>query len=207
MIYLMRSPFPGMDPYLEAWTGDVHASFMVYTSDALQPQLPYDLIARIDDDDEDLQGNDTPNRYVKIIDASREESLISVIDFIRPFRPRVGRRKVATLPSASLVEIDLYATGLSSEIGAASRYAASVTRAGEKSAEHYIFGLLSRLSVVRIPLRAGDKDAVLDLQALVDLAYRNGGYDDTDYRKPPLPPLAADDEAWADELLKTAGKR
>lgn len=203
----MRSPFPGMDPYLEAWTGDVHASFMVYTSDALQPQLPRDLIARIDFDDEDLLRGETPNRFVKIIDASREESLVSIIDYVRPVRPRVGRRKVAASPSVSLVEIDLYAAGLAPELGATSRYAACVMRAAARNAEHHFFDLRGRLPAIRIPLRAGDEDAVLDLQALVDMSYRNGYYADTDYKKPPVPPLSPDDEAWAHELLKAAGKR
>src|SRR6185503_4565345 len=36
----MPSPFPGMDPYLEAHWRDVHASLIIYARDALQPALP-----------------------------------------------------------------------------------------------------------------------------------------------------------------------
>jgi hypothetical protein len=45
----MPSPFPGMDPYLEAHWRDVHASLVVYASDALQGLLPGWLRARIDE--------------------------------------------------------------------------------------------------------------------------------------------------------------
>src|SRR5436309_1976850 len=34
----MRSPFPGMDPYLESRWSDVHASFIHFTKAVLQPQ-------------------------------------------------------------------------------------------------------------------------------------------------------------------------
>jgi hypothetical protein len=42
----MPSPFPGMDPYLEASWGDVHLSLVSGIRDALQSQLPPDLRAR-----------------------------------------------------------------------------------------------------------------------------------------------------------------
>jgi hypothetical protein len=45
----MTSPFPGMDPYLESHWGDVHARFVTYTGDQLQPQLPRDLRARLEE--------------------------------------------------------------------------------------------------------------------------------------------------------------
>jgi len=45
----MKSPFPGMDPYLERYWGDVHARLIIYTSDALRPGLPADLIARAEE--------------------------------------------------------------------------------------------------------------------------------------------------------------
>ena len=46
---IIRSPFPGMDPYLEAHWGDVHARLITYSSDALQEQLPADLRARCEE--------------------------------------------------------------------------------------------------------------------------------------------------------------
>src|SRR5579871_4101971 len=45
----MASPFPGMDPYLEQHWGDVHQSFIIYARDQLQPRLPKDLRARVEE--------------------------------------------------------------------------------------------------------------------------------------------------------------
>ena len=45
----MNSPFPGMDPFLELHWGDVHSRLITYLSDALQPHLPDDLRARIEE--------------------------------------------------------------------------------------------------------------------------------------------------------------
>ena len=39
----MKSPFPGMDPYLEQSWRDVHAALIIYSRDQLQSQLPEDL--------------------------------------------------------------------------------------------------------------------------------------------------------------------
>jgi hypothetical protein len=45
----MPSPFPGMDPYLEAHWRDIHPGLVVYASDALQGLLPVSLRARVDE--------------------------------------------------------------------------------------------------------------------------------------------------------------
>lgn len=45
----MPSPFPGMDPYLEAHWRDVHAGLVIYAHDALQGSLPRGLRARVEE--------------------------------------------------------------------------------------------------------------------------------------------------------------
>src|SRR5262249_31630353 len=45
----MPSPFPGMDPYLEAHWRDVHAGLIIYARDALQGVLPRSLRARVEE--------------------------------------------------------------------------------------------------------------------------------------------------------------
>lgn len=45
----MPSPFPGMDPYLEAHWGDVHTRLILYAADQLQRVLPQDLRARVEE--------------------------------------------------------------------------------------------------------------------------------------------------------------
>src|SRR5207245_4553860 len=46
---LMPSPFPGMDPYLEAHWRDIHAGLIIYTRGALQGVLPGSLRARVEE--------------------------------------------------------------------------------------------------------------------------------------------------------------
>jgi len=45
----MKSPFPGVDPYLEQYWGDIHTSLMVYIRDQISDQLPRDLQARVEE--------------------------------------------------------------------------------------------------------------------------------------------------------------
>jgi len=45
----MKSPFPGMDPYLERLWGDMQHRLITYTCELIQAQLPEPLVARTDD--------------------------------------------------------------------------------------------------------------------------------------------------------------
>lgn len=68
-------------------------------------------------------------------------------------------------------------------------------------------GWQQRLPKIPIPLRVGDTDAVLDLQAALDLSYERGRYAyliDYEYSPRFLP---AEIEAWADVLLREKGLR
>jgi len=44
----MKSPFPGMDPFLERHWDDVHTRFCVYVCDAIDEGLPRELRARVE---------------------------------------------------------------------------------------------------------------------------------------------------------------
>jgi hypothetical protein len=46
---IMRSPFPGMDPYLERFWDDVHATMISRARAAIQKHLPADLVARVEE--------------------------------------------------------------------------------------------------------------------------------------------------------------
>ena len=64
----MRSPFPGMDPYLEIHWRDVHTALMIYARDAIQDQLPGDLVARVEEsvsiDSEEASRTVSPDVWV-----------------------------------------------------------------------------------------------------------------------------------------------
>jgi hypothetical protein len=87
-------------------------------------------------------------------------------------------------------------------------YQARVWRAA-RPATLAVYGirLQERLPVIPIPLRPTDREVALDLQAVLDQCYRNGGYDDVDYRTEPDLPLSGDDQTWTDAMLREQGKR
>lgn len=117
----------------------------------------------------------------------------------------------------SLVEVDLLRSGqwpfafprtsVPRSHGEPYRACIHRARAGPEYAV-YRLPLTQRLPKLPIPLRAGDDDAVLDLQAIVDETYRKGGFEAlVNYAADADPPLTGEAAAWADELLRAAGKR
>jgi hypothetical protein len=81
---------------------------------------------------------------------------------------------------------------------------------GGREAEYEVWprSVRDRLPRVRIPLTNGLPDLILDLQAAFDRAWDAGPYRRrVDYRAEPDPPLAGDDAAWADVLLREKGVR
>ncbi len=263
----MKSPFPGMDPYLEAHWLDVHPRLIVGASNRIQDQLGEGLVARIEErlivedpwsgssrrigpdvrvvehgrGDSSVEpaggvavaepivlGTETEpfaQRFVEIIDLSTGGRVVTVIEFVSPTNksPGDGLEKYAQKQSecrnagVNLVEIDLTRAGRRQLLahrwcGARlydSDYQASIWRAADgHRVELYPIRLSDRLPGLGIPLRPSDRDAALDLQMLVDEVYAASRYDrTTDYRSPPDPPLSDEEAAWADSLLKSAGKR
>ena len=49
MAKVSKSPFPGMDPYLERHWRDVHTALITYTRDQLMEYLPSNLLARMEE--------------------------------------------------------------------------------------------------------------------------------------------------------------
>jgi hypothetical protein len=65
-----------------------------------------------------------------------------------------------------------------------------------------------RLPRVRVPLLHPNPDVVLDLGAAFNAVYDLGRFDRRiNYRNEPNPPLSESDAAWADALLREAGRR
>lgn len=157
--------------------------------------------------------------YLQIIDVKARGRVVTGIEVLSPSNkvPGKGRdeylKKQQEYWAANVhsVEIDLVREGgragrmTDEELPPAARtaYQAAVTRMSAYPLyEVYPLRLRERLPAIRIPLREGDDDVTLDLQALVDQAYRNAGYDATDYTGECSPPLNRDDAAWADALLR-----
>ena len=93
-----KSPFPGMDPWLEDHWGDVHARLTTYTSDFLQPGLPSGLRARIEEyvtiEAKD-EGCYPRHRLVPDVSITERPS----------FHERDEQTAVATLPEVEAIEL------------------------------------------------------------------------------------------------------
>jgi hypothetical protein len=164
--------------------------------------------------------------FIEIIDVGSGRRVVTVIEVLSLANKLLGegqelyRRKQRELREGqvNLVEIDLLRAGDrilavgASRIPASHRtlYQVCVYRAVAPLPcyEIYRVPLRERLPVIRLPLRSTDPDIPLDLQAVIDQCYRNGGYDeDIDYSVAPDPPLEVEDDRWADTLLREAGRR
>jgi hypothetical protein len=164
-------------------------------------------------------------RFVNIIDPSTGGRVVTSVELLSPTNKLPGdgreqyllKQRECAAAGVSLVEVDLVRKGLwtvavprgllSPDLGNDS--VTCVRRSWMPLRyEVYRMPLRDRLPAIRVPLRGGDADVVLDLQALLDRSYRSAGYGRTiNYRSDPIPPLDADDAAWADALLRDAGRR
>lgn len=167
--------------------------------------------------------DETVESYIEIREGDGGR-VVTVIEFLSPSNKAGGegtesylRKQRQLLASkSSLVEIDLVRAGrrvlafprfhLPQECQG--KYLACIRRRWQPGVrELYSFSLRQRLPALAIPLRSHEPPLPLDLQAIVDQAYRNGRYDRLNYRAEPQPPLPEEDARWADELLKAGGWR
>jgi hypothetical protein len=261
----MKSPFPGMDPYLERHWLDVHTKLVAYGADVLNETLPADLIASTEErvavesesGEDHIFGPDVRvfeapvdlsttieeppggavaapfrllaqvepiiERFIRIIEA-RTERLVTVIEFVSPTNKRTSglfafksKRMELLASGVNFVEVDLVRAGdwrallRPHRCGTKASSPYRVTfRVPKDPPAVYLQPISMRDSIpsVPIPLRPTDPEIKIDLQSLVERAYSNGRYEQRiDYRQPCDPPLDGDDAAWADQLLKSAGKR
>jgi hypothetical protein len=265
---MAKSPFPGMDPFLERHWKDVHVSLIAFSRGQLNRQLAPPLRARaeervyIETDDEPvarspdvfvveqagpptggaavapaaggtatvqpviihLASEPTVERYLEIVDAEAGDKVITVIEFLSPTNKRSGegqdayiaKRREYLRTSVNLVEVDLTRSGSREGVLPVRRlprncrgatYLACIRRACRRSEiEAYPIPLPARLPVIPIPLRDGEGEARLDLQALIDLAYEEGRHEMMDYSQPLQPPLAGDEAVFGEQMLRIAGK-
>ena len=168
------------------------------------------------------------HHFVEIRDASRGHRLVTLIEILSPSNKRPGpdreaytRKQREVIESeTSLVEIDLLRSGrrilpdprLAQHIDERTPrpgYVVLVSTASRRGGAGlgyrvYPFGLRDRLPCVGIPLKAEEPHVALDLQDVFDRAYDGGPYrrGAVDYAAPADPPLAGDDAAWSEALLR-----
>ena len=75
-------------------------------------------------------------------------------------------------------------------------------------ADLFVFGVRDLIPRVPAPLARGQEGVEVDLRPLIDTIYDALSYDlRIDYTLNPVPPLEGEDAAWADRLLREAGRR
>ncbi len=160
--------------------------------------------------------------FLTVLEAGPGQRLVTVIEILSLSNKLAGpdlkryhlKQLELAAARASLVEIDLLRQGRSVLNAARSRiprqartpYQACVRRGWlPEQCEVYPMPLRRPLPPIRIPLRQKDEDVQLDLQALLDQAYRKGRYYLTiNYAEPPDPPLTEADAKWARARIKAA---
>jgi uncharacterized protein DUF4058 len=217
-----------MDPYLEPHWLDVHATLIAETRRMLNKSLPPGLVARIEEripiESEQSNPNDDPiiERFIRVLD--QDEQLITVVEFVSPtnkrspgLEPFLQKRGELLAGGVHFVEIDLVRAGSWRALmrpGTCPEEAVSVYRAVVRTAGSrpggYLFPIPLRqpLPEVPVPLRTGEEPVKLALQPLLNAVYDDGRYDQAlNYSRQLEPAMDPEDAAWADELLRKAGRR
>ncbi|NOK61746.1 MAG: DUF4058 family protein [Chloroflexi bacterium AL-W] len=160
--------------------------------------------------------------FLEILHGGTGE-VVTVIEVLSPANkaPGAGRdlylkKQQEILNSrAHLVEIDLLSTGLATvAIPTESyrslpywRYLLCVSRKPfNDKREVYTIPLSKALPRFHIPLKMPDPDVTIDLQAVLNRCYDNGGYDDfIDYQRPPHAPVTPEEQFWMNAMLEQGG--
>ncbi len=156
-------------------------------------------------------------RYIEIRDR-RNRSLVTVIELLSPSNKRSGpdreqyltkRGEILASP-AHLVEIDLlrcHAPLPTESPRPDCTYSVLISRSEKRPrADFWSIKLRDRLPVVPVPLHTGQPDATLDLQAILNKVYDEGGFAYLIYDGEPDPPLDDEDSAWAQGLSSARAK-
>lgn len=167
----------------------------------------------------ELDAEPRTERSVHIVDQLSGGRLVTSIEFLSPWnkesadgRESFRRKQIQLLEGGvNLVEIDLVRSGgWSMTVPEATvplpfryPYRICVRRAQERlRAICYRAPLQRALPTIRIPLRPDDADVGLNLQNLIDDAWRDGGYANLNHTRGPLPPFDDDDAEWVRERLR-----
>jgi hypothetical protein len=163
--------------------------------------------------------------YINILDRQSGQRVVTVIEVVSPSNKFAGpgrnsylaKQREVRASTTHLVEIDFLRAG--PHVVSVPEWA--VRGRGDYSSlvcvnraeglrdyyEAYPRGLRERLPRINVPLADDDPDTVLDLQAVLEQTYQAGRYRDRlRYTEPCVPPLAPDEQAWADLLIREVSR-
>lgn len=157
--------------------------------------------------------------YLEVRDVATRE-VVTAIEVLSPKNKRAGegrktyekKRQRVLGSSTHWVEIDLLRAGkpmpiLSNTIQG--DYRILVSQSDRRpTADLYAFNLQEAIPSFPLPLRKGDTEPLVDLQALMGGLYDRAGYDLVlDYSREPMPPLKESDATWSNTLLREKSLR
>ena len=205
----MPSPFPGMDPYIEAtrqWR-NFHSRYVPALAEALFVGLPDRYIVKVAEDVYLHELSADERRLIGRPDRERW-SVVTVIELLSPTNKAVGSDRTAHLAKrqqwqegpAHFVEVDLLRDGPRLPLDGLPTcdFYALVSRVEDRPRVGvWPIGLRDPLPIVPIPLTFGDADVPLDLRAAFNRVYDGAGYARYLYSYPLDPLLSPEDAAWA----------
>ncbi len=165
----------------------------------------------------EVEGQEVHEHYIDILDRQQDMRVVTTIEVVSPSNKAAGpgreayvRKQRETCASEThLVEIDLLRPGrhvlsvpeMRVRELTEYKYLASVNRASARTRfEVYPRQRRERLPRLRIPLSEPDGDVPLDVQAALEQVYEDGDYMlRVRYDEPCVPPLAGEDQQWANE--------
>jgi hypothetical protein len=156
----------------------------------------------------------TPERdpFIEIRDLDSCK-LITAIELLSPSNKEhpatraqyLAKRTKYLKSGVHFVEIDLLRGGQRMPLAPrpSRDYCVVVSRAEDRpEVDVWSIAIRERLPVIPVPLRHGDRSAHLDLQDVLNRVYDAAQYQLYIYNNQPEPPLSADDQRWASEILK-----
>ncbi len=159
--------------------------------------------------------------YIEVVRIGQPARIVTVVEVLSPSNKASGSpgrelyltKQQETLEAGvNLLEIDLLRSGahtVAAPYEALCRkgtwdYLACLHRGTDRLRwEVWPISLRQPLPTVLVPLGPGDPDVELDLQAVFNRSWETSSHARfLDYNTDPVPPLAVEDQAWADELLR-----
>ncbi len=152
--------------------------------------------------------------YLEVVDRN-DETVVTVIELLSPSNKATGndrdsfldKRRALVTSQANYIELDFLRGGprLPLRRPPACDYYAMVSRPWERpNADIWPVQLRDSLPVIPIPLRRGEEEPLIDLQAVFHHTFDEAGYGPRIHRFTPQPPLPPDDAAWAADLARAA---
>ncbi len=164
---------------------------------------------------------------LEIHQAGSGDRLVTSVEILSPTNKACGslgrklylkKRKELQRGRVNVVEIDLLRSGEPTTLAPVGNVTRRTGRFEYHACTHryyrsitvevYPIPMADRLPLIAIPLLKGDSDVTVDLQPVFDRTYDVARFDQrAKYAETCVPPLSAEQQTWADGLLKSKGVR